>query len=403
MFWVALATAIMMLSGEGDDVRAVAALIAGLREAISLHVENEARRDRALDAVGELELEFKDHREELESFGDCVEAVDRKYDATQQDYDACESRIDDARARLGERLRALRREYDAALEPAERAQIAQDVFGLPQAWILDPTLTASTQTHRFRGIEGTAARRHLTLPRNVVGIVFGPLGPQTFGQRFPSRIVDAGTSFAQDGVEATDPAINTRLGCRFGLFDDIEGGAVFLPLEVSPDFRFEQVLAYVTKQYRTKDVDLAFRFSLQTPGELGWSIAPGGIVGVPGQRVAVQAGAFLPIELGTFQESQPLHAGFVVPVRATVQVVRALWLSGETGVAYDDFDVADSVSVPLGFGGGYALLAGSRLVEFTGSFTWDHFLQPGTPNDSSLVEPEVFRVAFGATMYFQAL
>src|SRR5436190_19838030 len=105
MFWVALATAIMMLSGEGDDVRAVAALIAGLRQAISAHVEDEARRDRALDAVGQLELEFKDHREELESFGDCVEAVDRKYDATQQDYDACEARIEDARARLGERLR----------------------------------------------------------------------------------------------------------------------------------------------------------------------------------------------------------------------------------------------------------------------------------------------------------
>src|SRR5204863_7055499 len=129
--------------------------IAGRRQAISARAESWARRDRAIDAVGQLELEFKDHREELESFGDCVEAVDRKYDATQQDYDACEARIEDARARLGERLREVRGEYDAALEPTERAQIARDVFALPQAWILDPTLTAETQTHRFRGIEGT--------------------------------------------------------------------------------------------------------------------------------------------------------------------------------------------------------------------------------------------------------
>jgi hypothetical protein len=76
---------------------------------------------------------------------------------------------------------------------------------------------------------------------------------------------------------------------------------------------------------------------------------------------------------------------------------------GRDRVAYDDFDVADSVSVPLGFGAGYSLLAGSRLIDLTGSFTWDHFVQPGTPNDRSLVQPEVFRAAFGATMYFQAL
>jgi len=329
-----------------------------------------------------------------------VEAADRKYDATQQDYDACEGRIEAERARLRERLDVVHREYEAAVEPDERALIAHDLFALPEAWVLDPTLTAD-HPHRFRGIEGTAARRHLTLPRNVVGIVFGPLGPQTFGQRFPSRIVDAGTSYAQP--EDGSSTINTRLGCRFGLFDDIEGGAVFLPLQVSPEFEFEPVLAYVTKQYRLEGVDLAWRFSLQTPGDLGWSVAPGAILGVPGRRLALQAGAFLPVELGTFKEPQAPHAGVVVPVRATVQVMRALWLTGETGVAYDDFDVAASASVPLGFGAGYSLLAGSRLIDLTGSFTWDHFLQPGTPNDRSLVQPEVFRVAVGATMYFQAL
>jgi hypothetical protein len=248
MFWVALATAIMMLSGEGDDVRAIAALIAGLRQSISVHVEDDARRARALDAVEDFETEFARHREELQVFGDCVEAVDRRYDATQADYEACEGRIEAERARLRERLDVVHREYEAAVEPAERALVAQDLFALPEAWVLDPTLSAD-HPHRFRGIEGTAARRHLTLPRNVVGIVFGPLGPQTFGQRFPSRIVDAGTSYAQndfhsqDGTSSTEQAtINTRLGCRFGLFDDIEGGAVFLPLQVSPEFEFEQVL-----------------------------------------------------------------------------------------------------------------------------------------------------------------
>jgi hypothetical protein len=52
---------------------------------------------------------------------------------------------------------------------------------------------------------------------------------------------------------------------------------------------------------------------------------------------------------------------------------------------------------------GYTVLAGSRLVEFTGSFSWDHFLVPGRPSGASALQPAVFRAAFGASMYFQAL
>ncbi|HEX6274905.1 MAG TPA: hypothetical protein VFZ53_17805 [Polyangiaceae bacterium] len=412
MFWVALATAIMMLSGEGDDVRAIAMLIAGLRQSIYVHVEDETRRARALDAVGRFESEFVRHRKELERFGHCVESADRKYGATRADYATCEARAESERARLAQALRDVHSAYEAAVEPDERANIARDIAALPDAWVLDPTLVRTDEaprTQRFRGLEGTAASRHLTLPRNVVGVVFGPLGPATFGQRFPSRTVDAGTSYAHEDFHGSSASLEapntiaTRLGCRFGLFDDIEGGAVFLPFELSPEFAFEPVLAYVTDQFRFEDVDVAFRFSLQTPGDFGWSVAPGGLLGLPGRRVALQAGAFVPMELGSFKEQQPARTGFVAPLRVTLNIVPALFVSAESAFAYDDFDVPDTVSVPLGFGAGYSFLAGSRLVEFTGSFTWDHFLLPARPGGLEAFQPEVFRAAFGASMYFQAL
>jgi hypothetical protein len=412
MFWVALATAIMMLSGEGDDVRAIAFLIAGLRQSVTQHVADEPRRTRALDAIGRFEKEFARHREELARFGECVETADRNYRATRADYAACEAAVETERARLARTLDEVRGDYEAALEPGERAEIARDVAADPQAWVLDPTLerTVPVRTPRLRGLEGVAASRHLTLPRNVVGIVYGPLGPATFGQRFPSRIVDAGTSvthedfYGSGGSPPTAPdKIHTRFGCRFGLYDDIEGGAVFLPFELSPDFRFEPVLAYVTDQFRLDDVVLAFRFSLQTPGDNGWSVAPGGMLGLPGRRVALQAGAFVPMELGSLKEKKAARTGVVAPLRVTVNLAASLYVSADTAFAYDDFDVPDSFSVPLGFGTGYAFLAGSRLVEFTGSFTWDHFFMPGTPSDLSAFQPEVFRAAFGASMYFQAL
>jgi len=76
---------------------------------------------------------------------------------------------------------------------------------------------------------------------------------------------------------------------------------------------------------------------------------------------------------------------------------------GETGLAYDNLDVSDSLTIPLGFGAGYTWLLGSRLLEFTGSFAWDHWLVPGKPSGASTFQYGSYRVAFGASFYFQAL
>jgi hypothetical protein len=93
----------------------------------------------------------------------------------------------------------------------------------------------------------------------------------------------------------------------------------------------------------------------------------------------------------------------VAPLRLIVNVAPALFVSAETAFAYDDFDAAEAISVPLGFGAGYTFLAGARLVELTGALSFDHFLVPARPNELSLFQPEVFRAVFGVSMYFQAL
>jgi hypothetical protein len=95
--------------------------------------------------------------------------------------------------------------------------------------------------------------------------------------------------------------------------------------------------------------------------------------------------------------------GLNAPVRVIWNVVPTFFLSADSGVAYDNLSQADRATVPLGFGAGYALLAGSRLVEFTTSFTWDYWLLPSQPNDASAFQFTTFRVALGATFSFQAL
>jgi hypothetical protein len=108
-------------------------------------------------------------------------------------------------------------------------------------------------------------------------------------------------------------------------------------------------------------------------------------------------------EVGTFGEPRSPSIGLNAPLRLIWSLVPSFFLTAETGVAYDDLSSADALTIPLGFGAGYTLLAGSRLLELTTSFTWDYWLLPGQANDVSAFQFGAFRVALGASLSFQAL
>lgn len=413
MFWVALATAIMMLSGEGDDTRAIASLLAGLRDAIATHVPAEPRRTRALGAVEDFERLFEKHRHDLAAFGACVEAADRDYHADRATYDACAQPLAAERVTLRHAIDAVVQQYEAALTPAERTEVSGIVLARPDAWVLDPTQQVPSGGQRAaeprpRGLEGVVSERHLTLPRNVVSIVYGPLGT-TFVQRYPSALVDGGTSIVRGALAGSGAAASvpdewhTHLGVRFGLFDDIEAGALFLPFELAPDFEFEPVSVFLTQQFRLESFDLAVRLSFHTPGDTGWALAPGLVLGTRSRALAFQGGVSLAMELGTFGEPRAPIVGINVPLRVTWNVVPAVFLDIESGLAYDDLGVSDLLTVPLGFGAGYSLLLGKRLIDFTTSINWDRWLLPGEPDGLSVVQPGAFRVSVGASLSFQAI
>lgn len=410
MLWFALATAIMMLTGEFYDDRAIAKLFKALRETIAVSVGDAPHRARALRAVDGFERAFEAHRRDLEEFTACVERADRKYRATQADYAACTDRAQSQRVVLRRTLDAVEREYEAALSPAEHALVTRSLTERPEARILDAQLTLekahSRTTRRSRGVEGVAAQRHLTVPRNVVSIIYGPLPASTFGQRFPSKIIDAGTSYARRDGGADGAAVakewHTRLGIRFGLFDDFEAG-VLVPVRLAPDVALEPTLVALTQQFRFRSVDLAFRFSFQSPGDVGWALAPGAILKLRSQRLALHTGLLAPMEVGTLREHRSPTIGLNAPVRLIWNVLPSLYVTGESGVAYDNLDVSDGLTIPLGFGAGYTWLLGSRLLELTSSFTWDRWLLPSRPDDAAALQYKSYRVAFGAAFYFRAL
>ena len=81
----------------------------------------------------------------------------------------------------------------------------------------------------------------------------------------------------------------------------------------------------------------------------------------------------------------------------------SLFVSVESGVAYDHLAKQGELELPLGFGAGYSLLAGSKLIDINASFTWDHWLLPAPEQGSAELQWQAYRIAFGASLYFQAL
>ncbi len=415
MLWVALATAIMLLSGElsreADDGATLALLLAAMRKSTIQDVADAPRRAAALRALASFELGLAAYRRQLATFKACIAAADGKYGATRADYDACSGPLESERASLRASLVTAQGNYEAAVSEAERARVAQTVLALPEARLLDPAQATkkSPLPSRSRGVEGVVTERHPTLPRNVVAVVYGPLSSATFGQRFPSRIIDGGTSYAHqdqaraDATGSPSDLWNMRGGARVGMFDDFEAGALFMPLQLAPKFRFDPVLIFFTQQFRFQGVDLAFRASFQTPGDTGWGLNPGTMLALPGKRLAARVGFFVPMEVGTLKHSIAPIVGLNAPLRVTWNLVPSFFVSAESGVAYDNLALKGALNVPLGFGVGYTLLAGSKIIDFTSSFTWITGSHRPPAQGAAELDWHAFRIAFGASLYFQAL
>lgn len=89
MIWVGIAMMVMYMTGDGNDARAFAALHARLTEQVTEIVVDPSRRQTALDQLDAMRSLFVDLRRQMGEVGDCIEEVDRRYDVTVLDYQAC--------------------------------------------------------------------------------------------------------------------------------------------------------------------------------------------------------------------------------------------------------------------------------------------------------------------------
>jgi hypothetical protein len=123
MFWIALSGLIMALTGTGDDTAAYRTYVESLKEAVAEAVPDEARRASASATLDEWYETFRAHREGLGKAGDCLDAADRAYDSTQDDYAHCLDGMDEHWEMMAERMLKDRRKLREQLKPEEMAKL----------------------------------------------------------------------------------------------------------------------------------------------------------------------------------------------------------------------------------------------------------------------------------------
>lgn len=129
MFWVGVSLLVMSLTGLGDDTRAFLRFWQRMQDAAEDQVADPARKAEVTAALGATRKAFEVQRERLEVVADCIERLDRSYQVSRAQYEACvqsESGILDSSA---EALIAARARLHAATTESERARIRAQVLG----------------------------------------------------------------------------------------------------------------------------------------------------------------------------------------------------------------------------------------------------------------------------------
>jgi hypothetical protein len=149
-------------------------------------------------------------------------------------------------------------------------------------------------------------------------------------------------------------------GAAFGVTDQIEVGATFLPLALSPNAKYGDIPLYgqfgITK-------DLALRLTLNLPAATEFGLTVGGTYAIRADALRVDVGAAFAI-----RAFDPFVYGLQIPVIASYNVMPNLYLSLETGLNTTKFDL---IGIPLVVGGYYTIEKGGQpMLDLGASFGW---------------------------------
>ncbi len=248
------------------------------------------------------------------------------------------------------------------------------------------------------GIATPYAGRGITLSEGTLRVDIGPyehglndsgaiLGPLAYGGNYGIRVQHFGEAGSNDN------ATFLGIGASYGVFDELEVGAVLLPILLSPRGDFADMALYGRYAFfRNEWVEVGGQLAMSFP-----SGAPGFGLGIGApvtfrfiDRLRIDTG--LELEMRLFRGGGNQYVGLDIPVAATYNITDSGFVGGHFAFTIYDFD---GLMVPLGVHGGYTLFTDAVAVDFTLKASF--FL--ATPDSVDRVTPE-FQFIFGANLHF---
>jgi hypothetical protein len=198
--------------------------------------------------------------------------------------------------------------------------------------------------------------------------------------------VDAGLGFSRIEFCSSfgcvgDTVVSLGVGAGFGITDDLEVGALVLPLVLSPEFDYAGPSVYGMYRFLRGDTEIGLRASITLPVNADFAFSVGAPVWfrfLP--RVLLQTGLFL-----DGQDATRFNLGLRVPASVLVQLTGSLWAGVDTGLLFQVTDPGpgDTFAIPLGLQVGYALpgsTGGRPIADLVASFGFPLFLVPSAPD-----------------------
>lgn len=243
------------------------------------------------------------------------------------------------------------------------------------------------------------AQRPLNLPRGVLRV-----DADLSLLRYPS--------FEFDGLdvrETSDIAFSLNAGAGIGITDDIEAGIMLLPLQLTPDFEYRDIVLYGQYQFLRGNIEMGARLELNIPTQSHFGLSlglPVLIRATDNVRIdtGLQFALFFPdgARAGLYSfywHPMPTRSTTGIPLIVNFNLTDEVFLGLRTGLGVSDFgNFGDSIFLPLGIQGGYSLPVGdTMLADFALRFEFPWFIQTG--GDDTVIT-EVWQISASANLHF---
>jgi hypothetical protein len=123
MFWVGLSVLIMSMTGLGDDTLVFLHFVEKMQLAATEEIPAPKRRAEVISAMDDFRKDFYEHRARLGKVGDCIEALDRSYSVTYEQYEACGKSEGDVMGDAANALVSILNQTNEATTPEERKRM----------------------------------------------------------------------------------------------------------------------------------------------------------------------------------------------------------------------------------------------------------------------------------------